>query len=97
VIRDAVGDLIPFDGGKYSLINQLAIGSTLTAHDVAFFGDLTHYLSAVVSGDKTSVSLTPGMQIHLGNDWYFLAGLPIPVTKDRVADLGLIFWFMKAW
>jgi len=31
------------------------------------------------------------------NDWYFLAGLPTPVTKDRVAEIGMIFWFMKAW
>jgi hypothetical protein len=36
-------------------------------------------------------------EAHVGRDWYFLAGLPIPVTKDRVADLGMIFWFMKAW
>ena len=43
------------------------------------------------------MTLTPGMRTHLGNDWYFLAGLPTPVTKDRVADIGMIFWFMKAW
>jgi hypothetical protein len=51
----------------------------------------------VVNGDKTSVSLTPGMRTQLGTDWYFLAGLPNPVTKDRVADLGMIFCIMKAW
>ena len=28
---------------------------------------------------------------------YFLAGMPVPVTTRRVADLGLILWFMKAW
>ncbi|HXY37223.1 MAG TPA: hypothetical protein VEI07_23540 [Planctomycetaceae bacterium] len=38
-----------------------------------------------------------GVRTHLGNDWYFLAGLPIPLIKERVADLGMIFWFMKAW
>jgi hypothetical protein len=43
------------------------------------------------------MTLTPGMRMHLGHDWYFLAGLPTPVTKQRVADLGLICWFMKAW
>ncbi len=41
--------------------------------------------------------LFPGIRTHLGNDWYFLAGLPTPVTKDRVAEIGMIFWFMKAW
>jgi hypothetical protein len=102
VIRGGVGDLIPLNGGKNTLINQLAIGQTVTAHDVRFFGDFTYYLSTVVNtpvtdGERTSVVLAPGMRTLLGNDWYFLAGLPIPVTKDRTADLGIIFWFMKAW
>jgi hypothetical protein len=103
VIRGGIGDLIPLGGGgKDTLISQLAIGQTLTAHDVPLFGDFTYYLSSVVdtpltNGKHTSVTLTPGMRTHLGNDWYFLAGLPIPVTKDRVAEIGMIFWFMKAW
>ena len=89
-------------GGGDNLISQLAIGQTLTDHDVPLFGDFTYYLSTVVNtplsdGDQTSVTLTPGMRTHLGNDWYFLAGLPTPVTNARVADLGMIFWFMKAW
>jgi hypothetical protein len=49
------------------------------------------------NGAQTSVTLTPGIRSHVGSDWYFLAGLPMPVTKQRVADLGMIFWFMKAW
>jgi hypothetical protein len=51
----------------------------------------------VQSYRQTSVALTPGIRTHVGDNWYFLAGLPIPVTKQRVADLGMIFWFMKAW
>jgi hypothetical protein len=43
------------------------------------------------------VTLTPGIRTHLGQDWYLLAGLPTPFTKERVVDLGMIFWFMKAW
>jgi hypothetical protein len=102
-IRGGLGDLIATQGkGNNTLISQLAIGNTFTDHDVPLFGDFTVYLSAVVStplsnGNETSVALTPGMRTHLGNDWYFLAGLPTPVTKNRVADLGMIFWFMKAW
>jgi hypothetical protein len=38
-----------------------------------------------------------GIHTHLRNDWYFLASLPTPLTKQRAADLGMIFWFMKAW
>ena len=65
-------------------------------------GDFTYYLSTVVetglsNGSHNSVTLTPGIRTHLGDDWYFLAGLPTPLTKARVADLGMIFWFMKAW
>jgi hypothetical protein len=46
------------------LIGQLAIGQTLTGHDVPFFGDFTYYLSTVVdtpfsNGDLTRVTLTP--------------------------------------
>ena len=103
VIRGGVGVVFPTDGsGDDTLISQLAIGQTLTDHDVPLFGDFTYYVSAVAStplsdGDQTSVALTPGVRTHLGHDWYFLAGLPTPVTKNRVADLGLILWFMKAW
>jgi hypothetical protein len=49
------------------------------------------------NGENAGVMLTPGIRTHLGNDWYFLAGLPIPLTKDRVAEIVMIFWFMKAW
>ena len=102
VIRGGFGDLIPLNGGKNTLISQLAIGQTLTAHDVPLFGDFTYYLSTVVNsplpnGDQTSVTLTPGVRMHLSRDWYFLAGLPTPLTKARVADLGMILWFLKAW
>jgi hypothetical protein len=103
VIRGGVGIDIPIrGGGSDALISQLAIGQTLTAHDMPLFGDFTYYLSAVVdtplsNGAPTSVTLTPGIRTHLGDDWYFLAGLPTPLTKQRVADIGMILWFMKAW
>lgn len=103
VVRGGVGVLIPMQGnGTDTLISQLAIGQTLTCHDVPLFGDFTYYVSAVAGtplsgGGQTSVALTPGLRTHLGHDWYFLAGLPTPLTKQRVADLGMILWFMKAW
>ena len=66
------------------------------------FGDFTWYVSTVVNtplrdGQHTSVNITPGIRTHVGNDWYFLAGLPTPLTSQRVGDIGMIFWFMKAW
>jgi hypothetical protein len=40
VIRGGIGDYIPFGGGGFdTLISQLAIGQTLTAHDVPPLGD----------------------------------------------------------
>jgi hypothetical protein len=103
VIRGGIGDYIALGGGGFdTLISQLAIGQTLTDHDVPLFGDFTWYVSAVADtplsrGQRTSATLTPGIRTHLGRDWYFLAGLPTPVTSARIGDLGLIFWFMKAW
>ena len=103
VIRGGIGDYIPLGGGGTdNLISQLAIGQTLTDHDVPLFGDFTWYVSTVVNtplshGQHTGVNLTPGMRTHLGNDWYFLAGLPTPLTSQRIGDIGMIFWFMKAW
>ncbi len=102
MLRGGLALGIPGNGSGDNLISQLAIGQTITDHDKPLCGDFTYYVSAVVNtplsnGDQTSVTLTPGMRTHLGNDWYFLAGLPIPLTNDRVADLGMVFWFMKAW
>ena len=102
VVRGGLGLGIPMNGSGDYLISQFAVGNTFTPHDVPLFGDFTLYLSTVansslVNGGHTGVTLTPGMRTHLGNDWYFLAGLPVPVTSQRVGDLGMIFWFMKAW
>jgi len=103
VIRGAFGDQIPLGGGGFdTLISQLAIGNILTDHDVPLFGDFTLYVSALVDtplshGQRTSMRLTPGMRTHLGRDWYFLAGVPMPVTSARLGDIGMIFWFMKVW
>jgi len=103
VVRGAIGDSISTAGdGGNTLISQLAIGQTLTDHNVPLLGDFTYYFSFVANtplsnSGPTSVTLTPGIRTHLGNDWYFLAGVPVPLTEARVADLGMIFWFMKAW
>jgi hypothetical protein len=103
VLRGGLGFATPLHGGgKETLVGQLAIGQTLTPHDVPLIGDFTYYLSAVdhtplQNGGLTQLYLSPGIRTHVGNDWYFLAGLPTPVTGARVAELGMVFWFMKAW
>jgi hypothetical protein len=103
VIRGGIGDYIPLGGGGVnSVISQLTIGQILTDHDVPLFGDFTWYVSTVVitptaQHRHNSVTLIPGIRSHLGHDWYFLAGLPTPLTQERLGDIGMIFWFMKVW
>jgi len=101
VVRGGTGITIPMGSGGNTLINQIAIGQTLTPHDVPLVGDFTYYFAAVVntplSSQPTSVVLTPGIRTHLGRSWYFTAGLPTPLTNQRVAELGMIFWLMKGW
>jgi hypothetical protein len=102
VVRGGIGVLFPTDGSEAESIGQLAVGQTLTDHDVPIVGDFTYYLSAVANtpltnSELTRVTLTPGIRTHLGRNWSLLIGLPTPVTKERVADLGLICWFLKSW
>ena len=64
VLRGGLGLAIPMRGNGANMISQLAIGQTLTGHDVPIFGDFTYYLSTVVNtplndGGQTSVTLTP--------------------------------------
>jgi hypothetical protein len=74
VIRGGFGDFIPLQGGGQNfLTGQVAIGQTVTPHDVPLFGDFTYYLSTVVNtpvsnAHQTSVTLTPGIRTHLGRD-----------------------------
>jgi hypothetical protein len=103
VIRGGVSVIIPIQGGGAdTLISQFAFGQTLTGHDVPLIGDFTYFLSTVVetglaNGSHNSVTLTPGIRTHLGDSWYFLAGLPTPLTKERVADLGMLLLVAKSW
>src|SRR5262249_37269560 len=102
VIRGGLGDLIPLNGGKKTLINPLAIRQTFTAHDVPLIGDFTYHPSTGGNTppphrDPAHAGPAPPNPPPPGPDRDFPAGLPIRVTKDRVADLGMIFWFMKAW
>ena len=71
------------------LVAAVALGSTIACS--------RHNLVSQPPPGDGGVTLTPGLRTHLGNDWYFLAGLPVPLTEQRVGDIGMIFWFMKAW
>src|SRR4051812_13435047 len=71
VIRGGIGDLIPTRGGGNTLISQLAVGQTLTKHDVPLFGDFTYYVSAggknpPFGGGPPPQNPTPGPAPHPG-------------------------------
>ena len=85
-----------------TIVSQLAIGRTITPHDTPIFGDLTFYLSTNVSNQiaptaLTTVTLGPGYRTHLGNDWYSLGAVTIPVTGPHPFDESLALWLMKTF
>ena len=88
-VRGAAGALVPVDNvaGQRdpTLTLSLAIGQTITPHDVPLVGDFTYYVSTnyqqdLGNGSNAFVSFTPGIRTHLGKDFYFLAGIEVPVT-----------------
>ena len=93
-------------GGSRTLYKyNLDIGKYWTPHD-ARLGDFVTYLS--INGFTTLddrgptnsyLSLTPGLRFHLGNDYYFLAGVEVPVTGPKTENFAYapIFWISKVW
>ncbi len=45
------------------------------------------------------LSFTPGFRFHLGNDYFFLAGIEVPVTgpKNKNFARGPSFVITKVW
>ncbi len=89
-------------GRGETLVSQLAIGQTITAHDVPIFGDFTYYLATNVSNQiaptsLTTVTLGPGYRTHLGHDWYSLGAVTVPVTGPHPFDESLTLWLMKTF
>ena len=89
-------------GRGETIVSQLAYGRTITPHDVPIFGDFTYYLAANVSNQVaptalTTVTLGPGYRTHLGNDWYSLGAVTIPVTGPHPYDESMTLWLMKTF
>jgi hypothetical protein len=89
-------------GVRASFIANLAAGYYLTPHGATSFGDLVFYLSAnlaqTIDGpSKNTVTLTPGVRTHLGQNWYLLGGVEVPVTSTKAFDYQVLGALMKVF
>ncbi len=105
VISNVTGDPITVPGSRTTANYNLAVGKYWTQHD-ATPGDFVTFLS--INGFTTLddrgprysyLSLTPGLRFHLANNYYFIAGIEVPLTgpKDQNFTYSPIFWLAKVW
>jgi hypothetical protein len=108
VLRGGTGVTVPTSGGagartlyKY----DFAVGKYWTPHD-AWPSDLVTYLSIIgytTLDDRgptySYLSLTPGLRFHVGNNYYFSAGVEVPVTGPKTENFAFAptFWITKSW
>ena len=90
------------DGRDATLIEELAIGQTVTPHDVPLLGDFTYYISSNVrqnigSNKTTFLSLTPGFRTHLGHNFWLLGGVEVPLTGPKPFDERFTFLLVKGF
>lgn len=111
VVRGGAGFTIPYSGditqsgARTTFDANLAIGYYMTPHDFTPFGDMVWYLSANVSqpidnranNSGTFVSLTPGFRTHLGQNWYLLGAVEVPVTNPQPYDYQVLGGIMKVF
>ncbi len=97
VIRGGAGFTLPYSGnialtGARSTFDaNVAVGYYFTPHDFTPFGDMVWYLSTNVhqaidnrsSASGTYVSLAPGFRTHLGQNWYLLGSVEVPVVNPQ--------------
>jgi len=111
VVRGGAGFAIPYSGditrsGARSTFDaNLAVGYYFTPHDYAPVGDLVWYVSTNVSqpidnrgtSSNTFVSLTPGFRTHVGNNWFLLGAVEVPVTSPTPYDYQVQAGIMKVY
>jgi hypothetical protein len=97
VVRGGFGPNVPTNdhGARTTMNYNLAIGKFVTPHDMTPFGDLVFYLAANGSStmdnrgpSETLFFLTPGARCHLGNNWFILAGVEVPLTGPRTQSFA---------
>jgi hypothetical protein len=105
VLTNTTGNPMVVPGSRTTCNYNLAIGKYWTPHE-APLADFVTFLSAngyTTVDDRgpaySYASLTPGFRFHLGNNYYFTAGLEVPLTgpKDMSFAYSPIFWIVKVW
>lgn len=79
---------------------RLAIGQYITPADAPIFKNFVYYLAAnlhteLSGGDATYFSLTPGFRFGLGEEWYVLGGLEVPLVGPLPFETQTIFQVIK--
>jgi len=111
VVRGGAGFSIPYSGdinrsGVRSTFNaNLAVGYYFTPHDFTPIGDMVWYLSTNVSqaidnraqSSGTFVSLAPGFRTHIGQNWFLLGSVEIPVTNPQPFGYQVLGGIMKVY
>lgn len=105
-MRGGAGVDVPlnnYDVLPTNFLMNVALGQTITGHDVPIFGDFQYYVTANLRSNlsRRSVpaffSLTPGFRTHLGGEYYLAGGVEIPLTHPRPFADRLIFFFVKGF
>jgi hypothetical protein len=110
VVRGGAGFFIPYGGdlnasGARSTFNaNIAAGYYFTPHDLTPVGDMVWYLSANLNKtiddrgpSRTLVTLSPGFRTHLGQNWYLLGAVEVPVTQPDPFDYQVLGGIMKVF
>jgi hypothetical protein len=109
VLRGGLAGFIPYGGqsindvgARTTFLANMAVGYYFTPHDSTPFGDLVFHVSpnlALPTDNRgpniTTVSLTPGFRTHLGENWYLLGGVEVPVTHPQPFNYQVLTGLMK--
>lgn len=111
VVRGGAGFSVPYAGnlenaGARSTFNgNLAVGYYLTDHDFTPLGDLVWYVAGNFSqtldhrgpASVSMFSLGPGFRTHIGDNWFLLGSVDVPVTQPQPYDYQVLSALMKVY
>lgn len=99
-------------GARTTVNGNLAVGYYFTPHNYSSMGNMVNIGDMVwyVSGNfnqaldsrayplgLANFSLTPGFRTHVGNNWYLLGAVEVPVTYPKPYDYQVLGGIMKVY